>query len=144
MPTAQMAEMLRRLEFHPTTEVDCDHPSNVGYGELRTTDKLILRKLPTVRVDLRDSEQFSPAFRAINPECTVPVLELNAKIDQLRDQNRRLDRENAHLVEIVKLICRGTSSLACPGTKTGITRLTSSFTPVHFAASGKTGAAFLF
>jgi glutathione S-transferase len=33
--------------------------------------------LPTVQVDLRNGEQFSPAFRAINPECTVPVLELD-------------------------------------------------------------------
>jgi glutathione S-transferase len=33
--------------------------------------------LPTVQVDLRNGEQFSPAFRAINPDCTVPVLELD-------------------------------------------------------------------
>jgi glutathione S-transferase len=33
--------------------------------------------VPTVQVDLRNGEQFSPAFRAINPECTVPVLELD-------------------------------------------------------------------
>ena len=32
--------------------------------------------VPTVQVDLRNGEQFSPAFRAINPDCTVPVLEL--------------------------------------------------------------------
>jgi len=31
----------------------------------------------TIQVDLRNGEQFSPAFRAINPECTVPVLELD-------------------------------------------------------------------
>jgi glutathione S-transferase len=33
--------------------------------------------LPTVQVDLRNGEQFSEAFRAINPECTVPVLQLD-------------------------------------------------------------------
>ena len=33
--------------------------------------------LPTVQVDLRNGEQFSSAFRAINPDCTVPVLELD-------------------------------------------------------------------
>jgi glutathione S-transferase len=33
--------------------------------------------LPTVQVDLRNGEQFSPEFRAINPDCTVPVLELD-------------------------------------------------------------------
>ncbi len=33
--------------------------------------------IPTVRVDLRNGEQFTPAFRAINPDCTVPVLVLD-------------------------------------------------------------------
>ena len=33
--------------------------------------------VPTVQIDLRNGEQFSPAFRAVNPECTVPVLELD-------------------------------------------------------------------
>jgi glutathione S-transferase len=34
--------------------------------------------VPTVQVDLRNGEQFTPAFRAINPECTVPVVELDS------------------------------------------------------------------
>ena len=33
-------------------------------------------ELPTVQVDLRNGEHFGEAFRAINPTCTVPVLEL--------------------------------------------------------------------
>jgi glutathione S-transferase len=33
--------------------------------------------VPTVQVDLRNGEQFSPAFRAINPDVAVPVLELD-------------------------------------------------------------------
>jgi glutathione S-transferase len=33
--------------------------------------------VPTVQVDLRQGEQFSDGFRAINPDCTVPVLELD-------------------------------------------------------------------
>ena len=33
--------------------------------------------VPTGQVNLRDGEQFTPAFRAINPDCTVPVLELD-------------------------------------------------------------------
>jgi glutathione S-transferase len=33
--------------------------------------------LPTVQVDLRANAQFTPAFRAVNPDCTVPVLELD-------------------------------------------------------------------
>lgn len=34
-------------------------------------------ELPTVQVDLRSGEHFGEAFRAINPTCTVPVIELN-------------------------------------------------------------------
>ena len=30
-----------------------------------------------MQVDLRNGEQFSPAFRAINPDCTVPALALD-------------------------------------------------------------------
>src|SRR5215470_13071943 len=33
--------------------------------------------LPTVQVDLRKGEQFGEAFRAVNPDCTVTVLELD-------------------------------------------------------------------
>jgi len=33
--------------------------------------------VPTVQVDLRKGEQFSDSFRAINPDCTVPVLVLD-------------------------------------------------------------------
>jgi len=33
--------------------------------------------VPTVQVDLRGGEQFGAAFRAINPDATVPVLELD-------------------------------------------------------------------
>jgi glutathione S-transferase len=33
--------------------------------------------LPIVQVDLRNGEQFSDAFRAINPDCTVPALQLD-------------------------------------------------------------------
>jgi glutathione S-transferase len=33
--------------------------------------------VPTVKVNLRAGEQFTPKFRAINPDCTVPVLELD-------------------------------------------------------------------
>lgn len=33
--------------------------------------------VPTVQVDLRGGEQLTPAFRKLNPDCTVPVLELD-------------------------------------------------------------------
>ncbi|HLI11877.1 MAG TPA: glutathione S-transferase [Alphaproteobacteria bacterium] len=34
-------------------------------------------EIPTVQIDLRRGEQFSESFRAVNPQCTVPVLELD-------------------------------------------------------------------
>ena len=34
--------------------------------------------VPTVQVNLRAGEQFGAEFRAINPDCTVPVLELDS------------------------------------------------------------------
>lgn len=34
-------------------------------------------EIPTVQVDLRNGEQFSPAYRAINPQCMVPYLVLD-------------------------------------------------------------------
>lgn len=34
--------------------------------------------VPTVQVNLREGEHLRPAFRAINPDCTVPVLELDS------------------------------------------------------------------
>jgi glutathione S-transferase len=33
--------------------------------------------VPTVQVDLRNNEQLTPAFRAVNPDATVPALELD-------------------------------------------------------------------
>ena len=33
--------------------------------------------IDTVQVDLRNGEQFTPAFRAVNPDCTVPALQLD-------------------------------------------------------------------
>jgi glutathione S-transferase len=34
--------------------------------------------VPTAQVDLRNGEQFTPGFRALNPDCMVPVLELDS------------------------------------------------------------------
>jgi len=34
--------------------------------------------IPTVQLDLRAGDQFKPEFRALNPHCTVPVLELDS------------------------------------------------------------------
>jgi glutathione S-transferase len=36
--------------------------------------------VPTVQLDLRNGEQFTPAFRALNSDCAVPVLELDSGV----------------------------------------------------------------
>jgi len=42
-------------------------------------------EIPLVQVDLREGEQLGDAFRKINPDCTVPVLELEdgARISEI-------------------------------------------------------------
>ncbi len=35
-------------------------------------------EVPTVQIDLRNREQLTDAFKQINPQCTVPVLELDS------------------------------------------------------------------
>jgi glutathione S-transferase len=49
--------------------------------------------VPTVQVDLRNNEQLSPAFRAINPDATVPVLELDkARASPTRSASASISR----------------------------------------------------
>jgi glutathione S-transferase len=54
---------------------DCTPAPNPRRVRIFLAEKGIV--VPTIQVDLRANEQFSPAFRAINPDCTVPVLELD-------------------------------------------------------------------
>ena len=37
-------------------------------------------EIETVNIDMRAGEQLSPEFKAINPHCTVPVLEIGPVI----------------------------------------------------------------
>jgi glutathione S-transferase len=54
---------------------DCAPAPNPRRVRIFLAEKGIV--VPTVQVDLRANEQFSSAFRAINSDCTVPVLELD-------------------------------------------------------------------
>jgi len=56
-----------------------------------------------LRRDLTDKEGHVGRLEFLLHEWMERVDELNAKIEQLRDQNRRLDQENEHLVEMVRL-----------------------------------------
>ena len=49
--------------------------------------------IETVQVDLRNGEQFTDAFRAINPDCTVPALHARRRHrDRRRGRDLRLSR----------------------------------------------------
>jgi glutathione S-transferase len=54
---------------------DYQLPPNLRRVRISLAEKGIT--IPTVQVDLRAGEQFTPEFRSINPECTVPVLEFD-------------------------------------------------------------------
>src|SRR3974390_357741 len=54
---------------------DCATAPSPRRGRIFLAEKGIV--VPTVQVDLRNGEQFTPAFRAINLDCTVPVLTLD-------------------------------------------------------------------
>jgi glutathione S-transferase len=53
---------------------DCTTAPSPRRARLLLAEKAVAHQ--TVQVDLRNGEQFSPAYRALNPQCTVPALRL--------------------------------------------------------------------
>ena len=52
-------------------------------------------EVPSVQVNTREREQFSDAFRAINPLCQVPALELEtARFSRSRWQSAAISRRS--------------------------------------------------
>jgi glutathione S-transferase len=56
---------------------DCATAPSPRRVRMFIAEKGLADEIETVEVNLRDAEQLQPAFREINPYCTVPVLELN-------------------------------------------------------------------
>lgn len=54
---------------------DCDTAPNPRRVRIFVAEKGI--EIETIQVDLRNGEQFSEEFREINPDCVVPVFELD-------------------------------------------------------------------
>ncbi|MDH3640105.1 MAG: glutathione S-transferase [Gammaproteobacteria bacterium] len=54
---------------------DCDTAPSPRRVRIFIAEKGV--EVPRVQVSLKDQEQFSAQFRAKNPQCTVPVLELD-------------------------------------------------------------------
>src|SRR5215472_19040598 len=57
---------------------DCATAPSPRRVRIFLAEKGLTLTVPTVQVDLRNGEQFTPAFRALNPDCMVPVLELDS------------------------------------------------------------------
>jgi glutathione S-transferase len=56
---------------------DCATAPSPRRVRMFIAEKGLADEIETIEVNLRDAEQLGDAFRAINPYCTVPVLELN-------------------------------------------------------------------
>ena len=67
--------MLRKRPRNDVKFYDCDTAPNPRRVRIFIAEKGI--KIETIQVDLRNGEQFSDDFRKINPDCVVPVLELD-------------------------------------------------------------------
>jgi hypothetical protein len=69
---------------------------------LRENDGL-RTEIVRLRHDLADKEGYVGRLEVLMRERSERIDELNGKIDQLREQNRRLDAENEHLVKMGRL-----------------------------------------
>jgi glutathione S-transferase len=54
------------------TLYDCASAPNPRRARILLAEKGVVHE--TVQIDLRAGEQLSPAYRQINPQCTVPAL----------------------------------------------------------------------
>jgi septal ring factor EnvC (AmiA/AmiB activator) len=67
----------------------------------RENDRLAVALL-RMREELQKSERYTDGLKIVLHERLERIDELNGKIDQLRAQNKRLDRENEHLAEMIR------------------------------------------
>ena len=77
-------------KFKPLTDVEKDNAA------LRTT-------IVQLRHQLKTKQGYVQRLQVLLCSRLQTIDELNGKLDQLRHQNRRLDAENEHLVEMVRL-----------------------------------------
>jgi glutathione S-transferase len=71
---------IRRTPQEPGDEIPMKFYDCAGAPSPRRVRIFLAEKgitVPTVQIDLRSGEQFTDSFRAINPDCTVPVLTLD-------------------------------------------------------------------
>ena len=71
--------------------------------QLKKHNAELASTLLRVREQLRHKEHRCSGLEMILRERLKRIDALTATIEQLRDRNRRLDEENEHLVEMVKL-----------------------------------------
>jgi len=68
----------------------------------RENDRL-LTSIVVPRRELENRQGAVGRLKVLMRERSQRIDELNGRIEQLREQNRRLDAENEHLVEMVRL-----------------------------------------
>jgi glutathione S-transferase len=73
LPTLPATEESRAMP-EAITLYDCATAPSPRRARILLAEKGVAHQ--TVMVDLRSGAQFGPAFRAVNPQCTVPVLQL--------------------------------------------------------------------
>ena len=86
--TISRAEAIRRLSLVLPLERQC---------EALKTENVCLHS------ELRHQQDFVSRLKFLLSERLNKIDQLNATIDRLRDQNRKLDAENEHLCEMVRL-----------------------------------------
>jgi glutathione S-transferase len=74
-PAGKVQPVIYHVEVRTMKFYDCSTAPSPRRVRIFAAEKGI--SLPSVQVDLRNGEQFSDAFRAINPDCTVPALALD-------------------------------------------------------------------
>jgi hypothetical protein len=86
--TISRAEAIRRLSLVLPLERQCE--------ALKSQNVCL-------HTELRHQQDFVGRLKFLLSERLNKIDQLNATIDRLRDQNRKLDAENEHLCEMVRL-----------------------------------------
>ena len=72
--------------------------------ELQRKVETLSLKLLRANAALRLKTVYCERLEYLMRERSERIDELNAKLDQLREQNKRLDQENEHLADMVRLL----------------------------------------
>jgi predicted nuclease with TOPRIM domain len=75
---------------------------NIDAVALKRKNDELASQLLRVREELRNKQTYTAGLEILLHERLGKIDELNGKIDQLREQVRKLDQENDRLVEMIR------------------------------------------